>query len=187
LEFIGLSFQIIFLEKYNWPKWALGVVQEIAPEVDQLETMHQVLSPAMIVQVGKHVQNACSRKDFMEKFDAYAAEIVKDRIDGCRYLIQRQGTLRVVIPNQAAVGRRLAFHQGIMVGNGRGCRTIWTPFTKCGSTNSMWMMDLDISRDVTKRVLAEQWSLQKFEDICIAKALNSIAVSYNALGKNYFF
>jgi tetratricopeptide (TPR) repeat protein len=25
------------------------------------------------------------------------------------------------------------------------------------------------------------------EDICIAKALNSIAVSYNALGKNYFF
>lgn len=34
----------------------------------------------------------------------------------------------------------------------------------------MWMMDLDVSREVTKRVLDEKWSLQKFEDICIAES-----------------
>ena len=110
-------------------------LREVAPNIKELETLHEVLSPAEIVRVAGHVQNACSRKDFMEKFDAFTAEYVPSLIDNKRYMIQRQGTLRVVIPNQSKVGRRLAFHQGIFVGNGRGCRTIWTPFTKAEKTN----------------------------------------------------
>ena len=82
-------------------------------------------------------------------------------------MIQRQGTLRVVIPQQAKVGRRLAFHQGVFVGNGRGCRTIWTPLTVAEKTNTMWIMDLEKSREVTKKFLEEKWSLEKFEDVCI--------------------
>lgn len=152
------------LEKYNWPTWALGVIQEIAPQVTDLETLHKKLSPAEIVKVSKHVQNACSRRDFMERFDEFVAAHVPQRIGNKRYMIQRQGTLRVVIPNQEKVGRRLAFHQGIFVGNGRGCRTIWTPFTEARGTNTMWMLDLDISREITKRVLEEKWSLEKFEE-----------------------
>ena len=158
------------LEKYNWPAWALGVIQEIAPQIKKLETMHEFLTPAEIVKVSQHVQNACSRRDFMERFDEFAMSIVPQRIDHRRFLIQRQGTLRVVIPNQAKVGRRLAFHQGIFVGNGRGCRTIWTPFTRAEKTNTMWMMNLDISREITKRVLSEKWSMEKFEDECLKHA-----------------
>ena len=158
------------LDKYNWPAWALSVIQEVAPQVKELETMHEVLTPSEIVRVGQHVQNACSRRDFMERFDEFAAGIVPQRIDNKRYLIQRQGTLRVVIPNQSSVGRRLQFHQGIFVGNGRGCRTIWTPFTKAEKTNTMWIMDLDISREITKQVIAEKWTLQKFEDECLKHA-----------------
>lgn len=158
------------LEKYNWPAWALSVIQEVAPQVKEMETLHQVLTAPEIVKVANHVQNACSRKDFMERFDAFAAEYVPQRIANKRYLIQRQGTLRVVIPNQAKEGRRLWFHQGIFVGNGRGCRTIWTPFTEARGTNTMWMMDLDISRQVTKQVLAEKWSLEKFEKVCMANS-----------------
>lgn len=158
------------LNKYNWPAWALSVVQEVAPQIKELETLHEALSPSEIVRVGQHVQNACSRKDFMERFDEFAMGVVPQRIEGKRFMIQRQGTLRVVIPNQAKVGRRLAFHQGIFVGNGRGCRTIWTPFTEAKGTNTMWMMDLDISREITKRVLAEKWSLEQFEDECLKHA-----------------
>jgi len=158
------------LEKYNWPAWALSVIQEVAPQVKELETLHEVLTPSEIVRVGQHVQNACSRRDFMERFDEFAAGIVPQRIENKRYLIQRQGTLRVVIPNQTSVGRRLQFHQGIFVGNGRGCRTIWTPFTKAEKTNTMWIMDLDISREITKQVLAEKWTLEKFEDECLKHA-----------------
>jgi sporadic carbohydrate cluster protein (TIGR04323 family) len=158
------------LKKFNWPAWALDVIQEIAPQVTELETMHQVLSPSEIVRVSQHVQNACSRRDFMERFDAFVLEHVPERIDGKRYLIQRQGTLRVVIPNQAKVGRRLQFHQGIFVGNGRGCRTIWTPFTEARGTNTMWIIDLDISREITKKVLEEKWNLEQFEDECLKHA-----------------
>jgi len=158
------------LEKYNWPAWALSVIQEIAPQVTELETLHEVLSPVDIVRVSQHVQNACSRLDFMKRFDEFVESFVPDKIDNKRYLIQRQGTLRVVIPNQTKVGRRLAFHQGIFVGNGRGCRTIWTPFTEAKGTNTMWMLDLDISRELTKQVLTEKWSLEKFEDECLKHA-----------------
>ena len=158
------------LEKYNWPAWVLSIIQEVAPNIKELETLHEVLSPAEIVGVSAHVQNACSRKDFMEKFDAFTAEYVPSLIDNKRYMIQRQGTLRVVIPNQSKVGRRLAFHQGIFVGNGRGCRTIWTPFTKAEKTNTMWIMGLEESQDITKRVLAEKWSLEQFENECLKHA-----------------
>jgi len=153
------------LEKFNWPKWALSVIQEIAPEVTELETMHETVnSIPRIVEIQKHVQNACSRRDFMERFDAFAEEVVPQRIDNKKYLIQRQGTLRVVIPNQAKVSRRLHFHQGIFVGNGRGCRTIWTPLTEAKDTNTMWIMDLDKSRELTKLILEENWPLEKIEE-----------------------
>ena len=36
------------LEKYNWPAWALGIIQEIAPQITELETLHSKLSPAEI-------------------------------------------------------------------------------------------------------------------------------------------
>lgn len=158
------------LEKYNWPAWALSVIQEIAPEVSELETMHKVLEPTKIVRVQQHVQNACSRLDFMQKFDAFVAEVVPSRIANKQYLIQRQGTLRVVIPNQTKVGRRLQFHQGIFVGNGRGCRTIWTPFTRAEKTNTMWIMDLEMSQLVTKKFIEGKWTLNQFEDECLKTA-----------------
>tara|TARA_R110000868_G_scaffold95873_1_gene263537 strand:- start:40 stop:1158 length:1119 start_codon:yes stop_codon:yes gene_type:complete len=158
------------LEKFDWPSWALLIVQEIAPEVKELETLHNVLTPEKIVQISQHVQNSCSRLDFMKRFDEFVAEVVPKRIDNKRYMIQRQGTLRVVIPNQAKVGRRLAFHQGIFVGNGRGCRTIWTPFTRAEKTNTMWILGLEESREITKKFLKEKWTLEKFEDECLKYA-----------------
>ena len=158
------------IEKYNWPAWALKVINEVAPGIKKLETLHQHLSASEIVKVARHVQNACSRQDFMELFDEFVNEYIPDRIDNKRYLIQRQGTLRVVIPEQSKVGRRLQFHQGIFVGNGRGCRTIWTPFTEARDTNTMWMVDLEKSREITKRMINEKWSLEKLEEECLKYA-----------------
>ena len=158
------------LEKYNWPQWALSVVQEIAPQVSALETLHKTLTASEIEKVSRHVQNACSRKDFMERFDDFVASFVPEKIDNRKYMIQRQGTLRVVIPDQQHVGRRLAFHQGIFVGNGRGCRTIWTPFTEAKGTNTMWMVDIEKSREITKQIIKEKWPLEKIESECLKHA-----------------
>ena len=158
------------LDMYDWPAWALSVVQEVAPTVSSLETIHEELSPPEIMKVQKHVQNACSRKDFMERFDDFVASFVPDKIQNKRYMIQRQGTLRVVVPNQEKVSSRLLFHQGIFVGNGRGCRTIWTPFTEAKGTNTMWILDLETSREITKKVINEKWSLPKLEEECLKYA-----------------
>jgi len=158
------------LQKYNFPKWALNTIQEKFPRVKKLEQIHKILEPKEVVRLQMHVQNACSRKDFMEMFDAFVAEYIPARIENKKYMIQRQGTLRVVIPNQAMVGRRLQFHQGIFVGNGRGCRTIWTPLTKAEKTNTMWILELEKSRQITKKFLEEKWPLEKFEDICLDNA-----------------
>jgi len=78
------------LEKYNWPAWALSIVQEVAPQVKELENMHNELSATEIVTVSRHVQNACSRKDFMERFDEFVEAHIPQRIDGKRYMIHRQ-------------------------------------------------------------------------------------------------
>lgn len=152
------------LERFNWPQWALSVIQEVAPHVTELETIHETCDIETINKIAFHVQNACSRQDFMERFDAFVAEYIPQRIEGKRYMIQRQGTLRVVIPQQAQAGRRLMFHQGIWVGNGRGLRTIWTPFTESRGTNTMQIMPLDESRELTQRVYREQMTLEQFED-----------------------
>ena len=47
------------LDKYNWPAWALSVIQEVAPQIKELETLHKYLTPTEIVKVANHVQNAC--------------------------------------------------------------------------------------------------------------------------------
>ena len=172
------------LEKYNFKDWAIEVIQEKFPQVIELEKIHEVLKPNEVVKLQQHVQNACSRKDFMEMFDAFVEEYIPSKIDHKRYMIQRQGTLRVVIPQQARVGRRLHFHQGIFVGNGRGCRTIWTPLTKAEKSNTMWIMDLEKSREVTRQFLEEKWDLERFEDTCIQ---NSKPVTLNSGQSHLFF
>jgi sporadic carbohydrate cluster 2OG-Fe(II) oxygenase/sporadic carbohydrate cluster protein (TIGR04323 family) len=172
------------ISKYNFRGWASQVIKEKFPQVEELEQIHKVLKASEVVKLQQHVQNACSRKDFMEMFDAFVEEYIPPRIANRRYMIQRQGTLRVVIPQQAKVGRRLHFHQGIFVGNGRGCRTIWTPLTKAEKTNTMWIMDLDKSREVTKNFLKEKWSLEKFENTCIQ---NSKPVELNPGQSHLFF
>ena len=158
------------LKKYNFREWAINVIQEKFPEVIELEQIHNTLAPNEIVKLQMHVQNACSRKDFMQLFDAFVEEYIPPKIENKKYMIQRQGTLRVVIPQQAKAGRRLQFHQGVFVGNGRGCRTIWTPLTKAEKTNTMWIINLEKSREITKQFLEGKWTLDKFEDICLKNA-----------------
>ena len=158
------------LKKYDLPGWALRTIQEKFPQVKELEKIHEVLTPTEVVDLQMYVQNACLRKDFMELFEAFLAEYAPPRIDNKRYMIQRQGTLRVVIPNQAKSGRRLNFHQGVFVGNGRGIRTFWTPLTLATNTASVWFIDWKKSCEITKKVIEEKWDLDKFEKVCLDAA-----------------
>lgn len=155
------------LENYNWPKLVLELIQEIHPQIKELETIHNFLSGPDIFNTTIHVQNSFSRLTFMKMFDSFAEEYIKPKIGNKNYLIKRQATLNLVIPNQEKSKRRLPFHQGIFYNNGRGQRTIWMPLTRAEKTNSMYIANLEDSRKLTKRVIEEKMDLLKFEEECL--------------------
>jgi len=140
------------------------VIKEIFPDLKELEKIHEQVDASTLFKIQKHVEKSCDRVEFMEMVDKFIKKYVSPLIDHQEYLIQRYGVLRAVIPNQLASGRLLSFHQGIWVGNGKGLRTIWTPITKCWGSNSMQMLDLEISRKLTKQCLDEKWDFERIQN-----------------------
>ena len=149
------------LERYNFPAWALKRIQEKFPQVNDLETIHETVPLKDIGALQSWVSAGCETLEFMEMLDHFLVENISPKVS-CDFLIQRFGTLRVVIPNQEHVGRLLNYHQGIFVGNGTGLRTIWTPFTKCWGSNTMHMLNYPISKEITKRCIEEKWTQEFF-------------------------
>jgi len=158
------------LNSYNWSQLILNKIQEKYSQVSSLETVHAVLSPTEIFDIGAIIQNEFLTDKWAKLLDNFAEEYVAPLLNGQRYLIKRQPTLNVVIPNQESVGRRLPFHQGIFYDNGRGQGTIWMPLTECYDSNSMWIMDLDDSRKLTKKVIDEKLTVAQFEEYCVEQS-----------------
>lgn len=153
------------LNKHNWPEFWLNVAKEKFPQIVDLETVHKVLTPDEIYELAQYCQKACDREEFQQRVDDYYGEVLPDLVDD-DFMVQRFFTIRIVIPNQEKEGRLLAFHQGIWVGNGLGLRTIWTPFTKCYETNSMWIMDWDKSDKITQAVYDNKPDYDQIQDMC---------------------
>lgn len=158
------------LDRYNWPQWFLEVIREIEPSIAEFETIHERFTPSRITKILEYVQKACRRREFMERFDAFAEEYLAPRINGKRYLIQRNATMSLVLPNQAKIGRRLPWHQGVFVGNGRGMRKLWSPLTPARDSNTVWFINLEDSRWISRQVLENKWTLDQFEDECVKRA-----------------
>jgi hypothetical protein len=154
------------IKKYNWPKLILSKIQEKYPRVKNLEYIHNELDATEIFDIAALVQNSFKSIEWSIMLDDFAEEYVAPLLNGQNYLIKRQPTLNVVIPNQEAVGRRLPFHQGIFYDNGRGQGTIWMPLTECYESNSMWIMELEDSRKLTKIAVEEKLNVTDFEFYC---------------------
>lgn len=153
------------LGKHNWPQYWLSVAQEKFPQITSLETVHLILTPQEISELGRHCQRNCETTEFQQRADSYFTDALVGLADD-EWMMQRNFTIRIVIPDQAKVGRLLAFHQGIWVGNGIGMRTIWTPFTRCYGNNSMQIMGWTESDDLTQRCYTEQWSYDRLQEEC---------------------
>jgi sporadic carbohydrate cluster 2OG-Fe(II) oxygenase/sporadic carbohydrate cluster protein (TIGR04323 family) len=153
------------LQRHNWPDYWLSVTRELFPQVDRLENVHQVLTVREISELANHCQRACDSAEFQDRVDSYFGEYVPELVD-TDWMIQRYFTIRIVIPNQGKVGRLLPWHQGIWVGNGLGLRTIWTPFTECYDTNSMWITDWDSSTNITQQCYDEEWDYDRIQQEC---------------------
>ena len=154
------------LEKHNWPEFWLAVAKEKFPNIESLETVHKTLDVKEVSQLGAYLQQRTGDADFIERVDAYYQDVAPELLYDDEWMLQRFFTIRMVIPNQAKVGRLLQFHQGIWVGNGLGLRTIWTPFTECYGNNSMQIMGWEESDDLTKRCYEEKMSYDELQGEC---------------------
>lgn len=152
--------------KYDWKKWLLDKANNLYT-LDCFENIHTKLSSFEIMTLQKYLQKETASKEFTLLIDKFIETYIPTLIDNKRYLIQRYPTFRFVDPNQGKKHRRLRFHQGIWVGNGRGIRTIWTPITEARDTNTMQIMDLDKSRSLTYKTYKEKLNVEDFENECL--------------------
>lgn len=169
--------------KFKFREWAISVIQEIEPQITQLETLHLQVTPEGLSQIKRHFHKASLRKEFMEMIDTFMEENIPQRICNKKYLVQRYPTLRIVEPNQTKNSRRLFFHQGIWVGNGKGLRTVWIPLTECYESNSMQILPLEISKEITIKSIENCWTLEKLEEECMKYAF-PVTLDY---GKAHLF
>jgi sporadic carbohydrate cluster 2OG-Fe(II) oxygenase/sporadic carbohydrate cluster protein (TIGR04323 family) len=154
------------LKKHNWPEYWLRVAKEKFPQIENLETVHKVLTIPEISELGRHCQSVCASDEFADRVDSYFKDVVGEHIGFDEWMIQRYFTIRIVIPDQAKKGRLLAFHQGIWVGNGLGLRTIWTPFTEVYDTNSMYVASFENSVKITQDTYKNKWDYDTIQNEC---------------------
>jgi|TARA_E500000318_G_C3568222_1_gene216626 hypothetical protein len=158
------------IERYNFPQWVLKVIQEKYPSVSDLSTIHNIVPSLDLVNITDSVQQSFGSEEFSRLIDDFAEEYIKPLINNQKYLVKRYPTLNLVVPNQEKLGRRLHFHQGVFYNNGRGQGTIWMPLTPCYETNSMWIVDYNNSKKITKDTIANSLSQKSFEKMSIDKA-----------------
>jgi len=157
------------IEKYNWPKWVKDTINELYPEVTDLSSMHEVISPEQARKACDYVQKSFLTIFYQQQFETFAKEYGEELIGTKQYLIKRQPTLNLVMPEQAKKHRRLPFHQGIWYNNGTGMRTIWMPLTSTYGTNSMYVVNYADSQSISRETIEKQLTQQQFETLCIAK------------------
>jgi sporadic carbohydrate cluster protein (TIGR04323 family) len=158
------------LKKYPWHEWIKSTIQELHPEVNDLSRMHEAVSPEQARKVRKHVQKSFLGIHYQKAFEEFAKEYGEQLIGTTEYLIKRQPTLNLVVPDQAKKHRRLPFHQGIWYNNGTGMRTIWMPLTLAYGTNSMYIVDHNASKRISEQTIENCYSQEEFEELCIKEA-----------------
>lgn len=151
------------LQTHNWPEFWLEVARERYFNLESLETIHKTLKPSQIVELGKYLQKATGGDEFINRIDSYYESIVPNLLEEDEYMIQRFFTVRMVIPDQAKAGRLLQFHKDEWTGNGLGILTVWTPITKCYSTNSMQILSCEDSDYITSECYKNHWPFDKIQ------------------------
>jgi sporadic carbohydrate cluster 2OG-Fe(II) oxygenase len=154
------------LNKFPLPAIVLKTIQKFYPAVISLDTIHEVVPLEDIQQLMSNTTQELLKGEFYDYYDKMVQENVVPKL-GKDVLIQKFGNLRILVPDQDKIGAVLLYHQGRWVGNGLGLRTIWMPFTDCFESNTMQIMDLGISRDVTRESVRDKWSYEKLNDYCV--------------------
>ena len=156
-------------DAYPWDLWVLDELKKEFSNISSLENIHNEIPEDQIFDICIYVQDLFKTESWMRNLSRFAKRYISPLLDE-DFLIKRQPTLNLVVPDQERLGRRLPFHQGIFYDNGRGQGTIWMPLTRSYSSNAMWIINTEQSRQLTKKVIDEAWDLDTFEKECLKLA-----------------
>ena len=115
------------------------------------------------------VQDLFKTERWMRNLSRFAKRYISPLLDE-DFLIKRQPTLNLVVPDQERLGRRLPFHQGIFYDNGRGQGTIWMPLQNPSAQMLCGLLIQNNQDSLLKKVIDEGWDLDTFEKHCMKLA-----------------
>jgi sporadic carbohydrate cluster 2OG-Fe(II) oxygenase/sporadic carbohydrate cluster protein (TIGR04323 family) len=157
------------LEKYPLVDIVLETIRKFYPDVQSLDLIHEVVPPYKISELNHKASHELLNTKYYDYYDQLINDLIVPQL-GTDVLIQKFGNLRILEPDQDKIGAVLLFHQGRWVGNGLGLRTIWVPFTDCYETNTLQILDLDASREITRRTVLENWDYERIQNACATNA-----------------
>ena len=153
------------LKKYPFSDIILSLVKRYYPDVNDLQYLHEHVPSNSVGELVKYLTKDLADTDFYVLFDKMVEEYVVPQLD-TDILIQKFGNIRATIPDQDKNGTVLPFHQGRWVGNGLGLRTVWLPFTETFDSNSLQIIGIDKSREITRKSEQEKWTHERLEEVC---------------------
>jgi len=154
------------IKKYNLDHYIISCIQKYYPTVKDLSVLHEDVHPKKIGELVKLVGKDLADTNFYSIFDELVEECILPSLN-TEVLIQKFGNIRITIPDQDKTGTVLPYHQGRWVGNGLGLRTIWVPFTDAYSSNSLQIIGIEKSREITKKSTEENWNYERLLNVCI--------------------
>ena len=145
-----------------FPAWALKLVRSAGYDVDDLETLHEVLAPEDQPPLTKQLIHEAGEPEFQNMLHGFIDEYVSPMLQ-VELAVQRYPNIRVVRPARPEMV--IPYHQGIWYGHGWGIGTLWLPLTRAFDTNTMQIMGLAESSKLTHRCIAERWDSTKMRAV----------------------
>ena len=157
-------------KKYDWSGWVLETIQEIRPALEKLEDVHLHFKTSELVELRKHLEKLTNSKEFSQKLDQFLLEYISPIIDRDDFLVQSTCGIRMVVPNQANLGRLLNFHTGYWTGYSDNMTTCWVPLTRAYESNTMQVVSWEDTVPLMKKIYDEKLNMSEIEKLCVEKA-----------------
>lgn len=149
------------LEQYPLDRWVLKRVQERGYEIDDIRRLHEVLKVQDLPALTKGLIKDTGAGEFRDMVVSLIEEYIRPMVNS-DLAIQRFANIRVVLPDRPDM--ILPFHQGMWVGNGLSIGTIWLPLSPAYDTNSMQIINLETSKQLTIDATEDRWSREKMQE-----------------------
>lgn len=118
-----------------------------APALSKLSDLHRHVAPDQLAGAADAIYDLFLSRKFIVAYDGLCAKIVADFFGG-KASYQAVPSVRIQMPGQISVN----YHTDEWYGHGHEVQNFWLPLVAVCGTNSMFVADVDTSREVTHAI-----------------------------------